>query len=321
MDFGQACQKAQLERNIKNWPSAWGDKVLVVVYGDFAAPSKDVVLPALKIIIDHENKSGTKFKSAQCVLDIWIEVDEKSISAVMDALRRLNIFLGMWVLSGGCRACGWFSFLVHGLIGPGAAFSVGVGTNIGSLDPVCRTVLNLPIHVRQKICAALYWVRSPKNLSMDHYLYENDLLIVYSSYWNAFECLVDAVEMIKPQQSLTRSQKQEKIDEFISQQNAIHGRLTAEDIQNCYTNIVNPGFRGKAINALTVCFADPTQYIRECFDMPEKRDNLYQIRNAIDHGDIDAENPDEMIRVEWRLSKLYPIILEMFIWFFKYTGK
>jgi len=312
LDFWQASKKAQLERNMRNWPSEWGDRILIVVYGDFAAPSEDIVLPALRITIDHNNKRNIKFTAAMCVLDIWIEVEERSIYAVMDALRRLNIFLGIWVLQGGCRACDWYLSLVHGLITAGPSFA---STNIGNLDLVCRTVLNLPTHVKQKICAALYWVRSPKNLSMDYYLYEKDLLRVYSSYWNAFECLVDAIEMITPNQSLTPSQKQEKIDEFISERYSIHQKLTAEDIQDCYTSIVNPGFREKAINALTVCFVDPTLYIKECFKMPEKRDNLYQIRNAINHGDIDAENPDEIHRVERRFAKLSHIVLEMFGWF------
>jgi hypothetical protein len=245
------------------------------------------------------------------VLDVWIKVEEKSASAVMDALRRLNIFLGMWVLSGGCYACGWFSAVIHGLVSPGAGFS---DRDIKSLDPSFDVVLKLPDPVRQKVCAALYWVRAPKNASMEYYIYENDLLRIYSGYWNAFECLVDAVNMIVPQPSFPRLEKQKKIDEFIEKQIANHGKITAEDIHNCYSKIVNPGFKGKAINALTVCFLDPAPLIKECFEMPEKRDNLYQVRNVIDHGDIDAENPDELLRVEWRFPKLYRIVLGMITW-------
>lgn len=39
---------------------------------------------------------------------------------------------------------------------------------------------------------------------------------------------------------------------------------------------------------------------------------LYDIRNAINHGDIDAENPTEILRVESRLRRLWMIVWRMF---------
>jgi hypothetical protein len=311
LNFRQALQKANLERNINIWPSEWGDNVLVVIYGDFIAPSEDVILPALGIKIDHNNKRDSKFNSAQCVLDVWIRVEEKSASAVLDAVRRLNIFLGLWTISGGCRGCSWWSSVIDGLIKSGAGYG---SQDITHLDPACSIILELPDNVRQKVAAALYWVRAPRNLSMNYYLYENDLLRVYSGYWNAFECLVDAVDLIKPKPSFPPSKKQEEIDRFVAMQITDHYKLTSEDIQNCYNKIVNPGFKGKAINALKTCFPDPTYYIKECFEMPEKRDSLYQIRNAINHGNIDSFNPEELLRIEWRFSQLNPIVLGMLFW-------
>jgi len=300
----------QIEKNIENWPQDWGDDLLIILYGDFLPPSEDVALPALGIKINHENKRDSKFFSARCVLDVSIKVNEKSVSAVLDALGRLNLFLGVWVLSGGCHACSWWSYITHGPIGRGVGFCE---LDIGSLNPVCDAIRKLPDPVRLKVNAALYWVRAPRNLSMNYQIYENDSLRVYSGYWNAFECLVEAVNMIMPRPKLSPSEKQEKIDAFIVKQKTDHGQIETEDIVKCYLDIVNPGFRGKAVHALTVCFHDSTPYIENCFGKPE-RDSLYQIRNDIDHGNIDAENPQELLRVEHRFIQLYRIVRNTFDW-------
>jgi hypothetical protein len=76
---------------------------------------------------------------------------------------------------------------------------------------------------------------------------------------------------------------------------------------------VNPSFVGEASPALRVCFEEEADhYIRECFTLPRRQDRLYDIRNAINHGDIDAENANELLRVESRLHRLWMIIWRMF---------
>ena len=70
---------------------------------------------------------------------------------------------------------------------------------------------------------------------------------------------------------------------------------------------------GKATHALNVCFGtDAGRYIEECFKGPSKEDRLYSIRNAITHAEIDAENPDELLRIEARFSRLFIIVWGMF---------
>lgn len=62
-----------------------------------------------------------------------------------------------------------------------------------------------------------------------------------------------------------------------------------------------------------MCFPeDANTRIDECFKIPEKQNRLYNIRNAINRGDINAENPEELLRVEWRLDLLQKIVVEMF---------
>ena len=91
------------------------------------------------------------------------------------------------------------------------------------------------------------------------------------------------------------------------------GRLTAADVQKCYQDLVNPGFVGKASHALKVCFgSDGDRYAEECFRLSPQEERLYDIRNAINHGDIDAENPNELLRVQARLGRLWMIVWRMF---------
>jgi hypothetical protein len=76
---------------------------------------------------------------------------------------------------------------------------------------------------------------------------------------------------------------------------------------------VNPGFVGKASHALRECFPNEAEtYIDECFKAEDRRKRLYDIRNAINHGEVDAENPDELIRIESRLKLLWMIVWRMF---------
>jgi hypothetical protein len=140
--------------------------------------------------------------------------------------------------------------------------------------------------------------------------YRPEALRLYSSYWNAFECLVEAVNLLKPRPTPPKTEKQAQIDDFINKRGP---RLTAADVQECYHSIVNPGFVGKAAHALGVCFGtDGEGYVEECFRRSPQEDRLYNIRNAINHGDIDAENPHELIRVNARLPRLWMIVWRMF---------
>src|SRR5262249_5141286 len=134
---------------------------------------------------------------------------------------------------------------------------------------------------------------------------------IYSSYWNAFECLVEAVHLIYPPATSSSSEKQAEIEEFFRQP----GRsITARDIQDCFRSIIDPGFRGKAVHAFQVCFGqkDAVRYSEECFTLKDKQNRLYDIRNAINHGSIDAENPTELIRIEAKLTRLWMIVWRMF---------
>ncbi len=303
-DWGEANGIASLEERIRQWPKGWGDDLQILIYGDFEPPKVTLDIPSLGIVVHSDKLENTVIRTAMCVLKATVKIKEKSVLAIMDAAQRINVLLGAYTLvEWGNSACGWWSWVTHGT-------SAGVVTKLDheDLPMAIKGVQRLPQEVRQKIDAALYWVREPRNTFME--FYRTDLLRVYSAYWNAFECLVEAVNIIRPRPTLSKSEKQQLIDQII---NKNPGKLTPQIIQECYKDVVNPGFIAKASHALIVCFNEEAEaYINECFKLSEKRDRLYEIRNAINHGNIDAENPYELIRVESRLRRLWMIIWRIF---------
>lgn len=303
-EWGRAHGKAWLEHKIREWPSAWGDDLHVLIFGDFKPPQSDLHIQSLGITVHPEKRENTVIRSAACVLDATVKIEEKSVEALVNAARRINVLLGAWTLvTWGNSASGWWSWVTHET---GAAISDPLSHK--DLNFAIDAVLRLPQPVRQRMEAALYWIREPRNLLME--FHRNDLLRIYAAYWNAFECIVEAVNILRPQRKLSKSEKQQMINDFVSQRS---GRLTASDIQECYQDIVNPGFVGRASHALRECFGDDAGiYIDECFRLADADNRLYNIRNAINHGEADAENLEELLRIESRLRRLWMIVWGMF---------
>jgi hypothetical protein len=304
LDWFQAKGIAWLEERILKWPADWGDNLEVLIFGDFEPPAEPLFVPSLGITVLPEKQENTAIKGATCVLKAIVQMSEKSVPALIEAGRRINVLLGAYTLvEWGNAGSGWWSYVTHGTGG-------GVGTKLAHDDMprAIEGILKLRPVIRKKVDAALYWIREPKNLLME--FHRNDVLRVYSSYWNAFECLVEAVISVRPMPKMDRNTKQKLLDEFVE---SCGDKLTPSNVQQCYQQIVNPGFVGKATHALRVCFNNQADhYINECFRLPDKHNRLYDIRNSINHGDIDAENPEELLRVESRLHELWMIIWRMF---------
>ncbi len=66
--------------------------------------------------------------------------------------------------------------------------------------------------------------------------YRSDTLRGYAGYWNAFECLVDAVCLIHPQPKASKKEKQGQIDQFLSK---LRCKLSAGDITDSYCLVVD----------------------------------------------------------------------------------
>ena len=305
LDMSRAWGIASLENRIANWRTAGTEEQLqIIVFGDFDAPQAELYFKTLGITIHPDKIENSIGNPARCTLKASVDIQEKSVPALIDAARRINVLLGAWTLVtwGNC-SIRWWSSLTHDLGG-------GV---IESLDQqnLAQTVdgaMALPEKIRRRVDNALYWVREPRSLLME--LHRSDLLRMYIAYWNAFECLVDAVNILRPPTGPNKAEKQQMINEYLAD---LSRPPTAADIQECYRSIVNPGFVGKATHALRECFGtDADHRIDECFRLSQRGECLYDIRNAINHGDVDAENPEELIRIQAQFTKLKVIVLGMF---------
>ena len=311
VDIMQAVGLADLENRLQRWPPAWGDDLHILVYGDFEPPPEDVSFPDLGIRLGAKKREGSVISDALTVLDAYVSVTDKSIVSVLDAVRRINVFIGAWALTDWAHGHrGWWCYMTHGT-GGGA---------IGKIEPAAvesavKGVLRLRPEVRRKIDAALYWIRATRRLVRSSH--HDAILQLYADYWNAFECLVEAVALAVPPAKPSRISKQAQIDAFISSR----AKLTASDITELYQQVVNPGFVGKAQHALRVCFKDQAdRYIRECFSRPQRRERLYDVRNAINHGEVDAEDPRELLRIQARFARLWMIVWRMFACFIPFSA-
>ena len=242
-------------------------------------------------------------RSATCVLKARVSISEKSLAGLVDASARINMLLGVLAAVNWGNACsGWWCHVTHGsMAGLMPSFDQE------AIAKAVTAVKNLQPDVRPKVISALHWIREPRQMMMEGY--RSDVLRVYAGYWNAFECLVEAVCILRPQPKLTKKEKQDKIDQFVADHG---GKLDAASIGECYRSYVDPGFVAKANHALTQCFAERADgYIAECFKIKPEQDRLYSIRNAINHGDIEVENLQELIRVEDKHWRLWMIVFGM----------
>ncbi|MCP4381335.1 MAG: hypothetical protein GY798_07940 [Hyphomicrobiales bacterium] len=303
-DWSRASSVAWLEERVRLWPRDWGNELRgVLIYGDFKAPASTVGYPSLGITVLPEKQENTIVQGPRMVLEATVSVKERSVPGLDDAVTRINLLLGSYTLrEWGNASCGWWSWLTHDT-GGGV-----IGKPLDeTLEKSAASVLQMSEGVRARVASALFWVREPRNMFPS--IYRSDTLRIFSAYWNAFECLVEAVCVFQPRKMPSRSEKQVMIDEFFRQRG---GKITAENVQDCFREIVDPGFRGKARHALEVCFGSEaaSKYYEECF--AQGMQSLSAIRNAINHGDIDAENPKELIRVSARQSRLWMIVWRMF---------
>ncbi|HUT92039.1 MAG TPA: hypothetical protein VMY37_21270 [Thermoguttaceae bacterium] len=237
---------ATLEERIGIWQENWGDNLPFLIFGDFQAPEADLHFEELGITVYHEQQKNTLVKGT-CVLKATVWVQQRSVAGLPDAVRRINVLLGAFVLIGwGNGSCQWWSWIVHP---PGGG---GYGRiSHEEWKAAIASILGVPDDARQRLEAALYWIREPNRSLLESR--ENEVLRRFSAYWNAFECVVEAVNLLRAPRKMSRSEKQKKINDYLAERS---GNLTPGDITKMYQQIVNPGFVGKAEHALRVCFDD-----------------------------------------------------------------
>jgi len=304
-EWGHASSLTQLEQRIEKWPESWGDEFQFLLYGDFEPLEEEYEIKELGITVFPENLKDTVIRKSKTVHKAKAVIPSKSIESILDASRRINLFLGTFTLVTWTNChCGWWSHITHDNGGG------GVKTNLNH-DDLARAIAgaaSINPEISGKVESALFWLRDPKRPMMD--LSSPDLLKVYAAYWNAFECLVDAICIAVPYKKKTKGEKRDILTKILDSHG---GEVTPSFIQEAYKGVINPGLKAKATHAIEVCFGEDAEYfIDECFNRDDKANRLYDIRNSINHGEVRAEDPQELARIQSRTSKLWMLIMGMF---------
>jgi hypothetical protein len=296
---------AGLERRVDNWPAEWGSDLVALIYGDFQPPAQPLVFERLGITIEPNKIESTVMSTAGTVLKARVTVNDQSFPAVKDAARRLNLLVGVLSITGQGAAIRWWCSLTA----PNAGAAV---PTLGEGDPqqLVAMVQVLPQAVRLKLTAAMYWMRSPRAMILEQHQRGGDHFALFAGYWNAFELLVEAVEEIRPLPKFSRSDKASRIRSRLAERG---DAVVASDIEALYREVVNPPLRTRAEHAIRLCTgARASAFVHDCFEHPDTMQRLYGIRNSINHGSVDIDDPEAAIIVEDRFSRLWLLVFEMF---------
>ncbi len=106
--------------------------------------------------------------------------------------------------------------------------------------------------------------------------------------------------------ALTRS---EKVAAIRARLGDAPGKATPDDIASLYRTVVDPGFRAKAEYVLRVTtYETAAEHARQCFQFDPKEHSLYAIRNSINHGTVDVDDPETRILIEGRFPALWKVV-------------
>ncbi len=302
-DSSHTFHLAAFEGRVEQWPSGWGDDFVALVFGDFQPPAKEIVFGRLGITLEPEKLKDTVIKSALTVIRARVKVGEKSVAAVKDAARRLNLLVGILSYTNQGAPIRWWSYITT-LTGGSLGFRLGDGNPEFVLEAVDR----LPPEIKHKVTAALYWLREPRGMLLEHH--RTDDLAIYAGYWNAFECLVDAAEILAPYPRPTRADKKQAIKKRLEK---VGGDVGPREIAELYHEVVDPGLRAKAEHAIRKCAsAKAEDFIKHCFAYTPADHGLYAIRNRINHGAVDVDDPETVMIVASRFRELWALVFTMF---------
>jgi hypothetical protein len=290
---------AKYETQIGLWVSHSEPHFVALIYGDFSPPAKELTFPELGITIFPEPVTNCPIRGAFTVLKAHVAVSAKTDASVRDASRRLNILLGILSLQElGNTKLSWWSYVTH-------LNSGGVMPSLELLEtgePTAR-LLALPMVPSRHVEKALYWVREAQTLLQQKV--RSDVVRAYEHWWNAFECLVYAVQELVPVPKQSRSEKESQFATILATHD---GMLTIQSVTEMF-RVVDPGFVSVAERVFQVCFgAQSNHYTQEFFRRSDTNERLYAIRNAIKHGTISPDNPDDISRVEGRIHKLWLVV-------------
>lgn len=313
MDFEYAINVLNLRGRINSFPNMCGDNYFIaIIFGDFMPLSEELSVESLGITISPERSDHHYFESYISAHNATVSIKDRSLESIQDAVGRMNMLVGASTLvTWGQRYCNWWSPITHETSNRRGGSS---GLSHEDMENVINHANSLTGKIRKKVLSALYWYREPDNSLMSH---KQEVLRTYAAFWNVFECLVDAINIHDPVIKMTRPEKVKEINKLYEE----NGKELTLDFINKAKKIVEPGIKRKAMHALNLCFKDDADYyIYESFEREDLENRLYNVRNQINHGEVDPENQIELARIQSRLKVLWFMIQGVFQYFLPYTA-
>jgi hypothetical protein len=155
--------------------------------------------------------------------------------------------------------------------------------------------------------AALYWIREPRGMLNESR--RSDELAVFAGYWNAFECVVDAVNILRPAQTLSPLEKKTRIADRLK---SCGEKVGPGVIAELYRDVVDPPLRYRAQHAMELCLGTAAgRFMAVSFDDTNTLQCLYGTRNSINHGKIDVNDPNTMMIIESHFMLLHALVFAM----------
>jgi hypothetical protein len=283
-----AWAQAEMEEAVSRWPTEWGNRLEVLVGGDFELPKADVHVPELRITVYTGNVSAEVFGAAPAVVRVHIEVDERNLAGYNSAIERLNVLLGSQsVASWGAAGLAWWCWL-RGVIRSG-----GRRERFGDTADLLERRLALLKNGRSHVDAALYWLREPRTHMGERT--RPDAVRAFTSYWTALECLVAAACDMAP---LPQPSVQE-IKSAVAAISADDPRTLLADKLYTAHALLRPSLRERACHAFRQFVPEEADtLIEECFTRQPSERRLSRIRNRIAHGAIKPEDLNSLAIVE-----------------------
>jgi hypothetical protein len=303
MPYPEAHERAWLEDKIRAWADTPGDELVFWLYGGIQVDS-DIDLPDVGVHVSSQRKTANFVFKAQSAYECRVRVRSKDLPVVLDAVERLETFLSAWCVTGRGATIQYFCSL---LFSGGEVFSWPPDQLTG-IKHFLSALNRRRGRQRDLILRAAWWVRqSHESLSTGKW--NPSMFSMYAAYWNALECLTEAICDAVPPKKLSKVEKTQGVSRFFRDLGRIPGPA---DVDECYRLYVDPGFRQRARHALRQAFGVVgEQYYKECFEKKPETERLYQIRNDINHANIVEFKLDDRLRVGNGLVRLRLIVLNL----------
>lgn len=235
--------------------------------------------------------------SEEVVFPGEIELPEKTTEGISKALYALELWADLL-----CLAVGNPKIKIEVQLPVQAVITAESRLELASFERWAELAVShfqLEDNERKRVASALWWYR--KACAAAYY----SVFDSYTAYWNCLEILCNV--------SGSKINKGQEVDEAI--QNYLEGKkeIKAGHILECYNKFVNYSMKSQMKDALKNMPGEEQaeQLVYQCFEIVPEEDRLYQIRNDINHGNIQENSAQDRKRVYLRGMLLSNVVMTL----------